>query len=219
MLKKAMILAAGRGERMRPLSDQTPKPLLMAGQESLIGRNIRLLSEAGIQDIVINISYLGEQIKQTLGDGSTWDVSISYSAETTPLGPGGGIAHAGHLLGDGAFMLLGADIWHDYPLSHLHNIDSPAHLVLVDNPAFHPAGDFGLKGKQLTHSTPKLTYGCISVWHTSVFKNNTPQQTAGLRPFIEPLIKSNQATGEHFTGTWHNIGTPTQLQALSARVE
>lgn len=216
---KAMILAAGRGERMRPLTDQTPKPLLKVGQETLIGRNIRLLAEAGIQDIVINVSYLGNQLKTQLGDGANWGVSIEYSVEDTPLGPGGGIVKALPLLGDGSFILLGADIWHNYPLSRCtEHTDSPAHLVLVNNPDFHPAGDFGLRNNQLTTNKPKLTYGCISVWQTGVFADGTLNKACGIRPFIDPLIKQQRATGEHFLGAWYNVGTPTQLKYLNDHV-
>lgn len=217
---KAMILAAGRGERMRPLTDYTPKPLLEIGNETLIGRNIRLLAKAGIREIIINVSYLGKQIQAQLGDGSAWGISIKYSVEQVPLGPGGGIVQALPLLGHEPFILLGADIWHNYPLENCwQHTNSPAHLVLVNNPDFNPAGDFGLEGNQLTLSSPKLTYGCISVWHTASFAAGLPGRTYGIRPFVEPLITQGLATGEHFNGCWHNVGTPTQLASLSGLAE
>ena len=155
---KAMILAAGKGERMRPLTLTTPKPLVRAGGVPLIEYHLRALAAAGFTDIVINHAWLGQQIEDYLGDGSRYGVSIQYSAEGEPLETGGGIFRALPLLGDEAFLVVNGDIWTDYDFSVLHpSITGLAHLVLADNPAHHPTGDFSLIGDQVRDGQPDLS--------------------------------------------------------------
>ncbi len=210
---KAMILAAGRGERMRPLTDTTPKPLLKIGNETLIEKNIFKLIEANITDIVINFAYLGDQIKKYLGDGQQYGVTITYSDEgDRALGPGGGIIKALPLLGNEHFVLMSADIVSDFPIVNLLNHTKyAAHLMMVNNPSFHPKGDYGMdENGFLTLQGPTLTYGSYSIWHPSVFKNKSCEHHE-ITPFITRLIAESNITGEKFTGHWINIGTPDQL--------
>ena len=210
---KAMILAAGRGERMRPLTDTIPKPLLKIGNDTLIEKNIFKLVDAGITDIVINVAYLGDQIKKYLGNGERYNATILYSDEgDRALGPGGGILKALPLLGNEHFVLMSADIVSDFPIATLlKRTHYAAHLMMVENPNFHPKGDYGIdKHGFLTTQEPKLTYGSYSIWHPSVFKNKTVEY-AEITPFIHTLIQESNITGEKFTGPWINIGTPDQL--------
>lgn len=214
---KCMILAAGKGERMRPLTNTTPKPLLKVGDLSLIEHNILRLSEAGISDIVINIATHAEQIKTHLGDGERYNVSITYSEEHgEPLGPGGGIVNALPLLGEQHFILTAADLWSNFPIATLcDKVDHLAHMVLIDNPDFHQAGDYGMTDGFLSHNTPKLTYAGYSVWHPALFNDHLPGERVGLTPFIEKAISLHAITAEKYCGDWYNIGTPEQLAALS----
>lgn len=214
---KAMILAAGFGKRMRNLTEHTPKPLLKLGKHTLIEHNIIKLAKAGITKLVINVSYLGSMIQQTLGNGSAYGVSIEYSVEDAPLGPGGGIIQALPLLGDQHFILIGADLHSDFPIETLRNRTShPAHLVMVDNPDFHHDGDFGIDPKgMLTMAPPKLTYGGYSVWHPDIFRQN---QTANntFSHFIHTGITQHAISAEKFDGFWMNIGNPEQLAEANA---
>ena len=213
---KAMILAAGRGERMKPLTDTTPKPLLKVGQQSLIEHQIRRLVQAGITDIVINVHYRKEQIKATLQQGTRLGANIVYSDEATRLGTGGGIVHALAHLGMGHFILTSADLWTTFPYETLKNrTNTPGHLVLVDNPPFHTPGDFGLHEGYVTGDTHALTFAGIGVFHPSVFQDGQQNTPAGLIEFLTPLIQQHQLTGEHYTGTWDNVGTPQQLERLN----
>ena len=217
---KALILAAGLGERMRPLTLQTPKPLLKAGNHALIEHHIIKLAQAGVRDIIINLSYLGEQIKTQLGDGSAFNVNITYSEEgPVPLGAGGAIVHALPLLGDEPFILLAADIYSDFPIASLLNkTHYPAHMVMVDNPDFHSQGDYGITNGLLTQNEPKFTYAGYSVWQPSIFKNAKNSTTIGITPFIDRTLQTHHISAELFTGYWINVGTPEQLSELNKQL-
>ena len=212
---KAMILAAGRGERMRPLTDNIPKPLLELGGKSLIEHHLFSLRDAGIREFVINLAYLGDKIVEKLGDGSQYGVQIVYSREEEALETGGGIFKALPLLGDQAFMVVNGDVWTDYPFQQL--LDTPideAHLVLVENPQHHPNGDFHLNNKTVeSDGQPKYTYSGIGVYHPQFFAGCQ----AGRFP-LAPLLRSAMArgavSGELYTGMWSDVGTPQRLNAL-----
>jgi len=212
---KAIILAAGRGERMRPLTLITPKPLLRAGGQCLIEYHLQALARAGISEIVINHSWLGQQIVDYLGDGQRYGVRLMYSAEgDSPLETAGGIVHALPLLDDAPFVLVNGDIWTDYDFACLpKTLAGLAHLVLVDNPLHHPRGDFALLENQLRNSGEMLTYSGIGVYSPSLF--------AGLEPGVRPLapllreaIERDAVSGEWYRGQWWDIGTPERLQQL-----
>jgi MurNAc alpha-1-phosphate uridylyltransferase len=213
---KAIILSAGQGTRMRPLTDHTPKPLLVAAGRCLIEYHLAALVSAGITEIVVNHARLGEQIEQTLGDGSAYGAHIRYSAEgSDPLETGGGIYKALPLLGDDPFIAVNADIWTDYPFIQL--LTEPqglAHLVLVDNPVQHPAGDFGLNNGMLTEQAEdKLTFSGIGVYRPALFSDCAPGKFP-LTPLLRRAIRLGQVSGEHYTGDWMDIGTPERLQTL-----
>ncbi len=212
---KAMILAAGRGERMRPLTDTTPKPLIKVGKQRLIEYHLHNLAAAGFKEIVINVAWLGQQIIDTLGDGSDYGVQIQYSNEgEQALETGGGIFHALPLLGEAPFLVVNGDIWTDYPYEKLlhKNLQHKAHLVLVDNPAHNARGDFYLQGDQLQEQgSQALTYSGIGLYRADFF---TPCQQGAfpLAPLIRQHIKNNAISGEHYTGSWHDIGTQERMQ-------
>lgn len=218
---KAMLLAAGRGKRMRHLTDHMPKPLLKLGEHTLIEHNIFKLAEAGVRELVINLSYHGDQIKHHLGDGQRYGVHIVYSEEgDTPLGPGGGIVNALPLLGDAHFILMAADICSDFPLQTLLNkTQYLAHLVMTPNPDFHHAGDYGIDNGYLSFDGPKYTYAGHSVWHSALFQDQTPGDILEISPFINKAIEQQQITAELYVGNWHNVGTPEQLHAINALYE
>ncbi len=214
----AMILAAGRGERMRPLTDHTPKPLLMAGGKPLIVHHIERLAAAGLRDIVINHAHLGEQIEVALGDGSAFGVTIRYSPEGKALETGGGIFRALPLLGPGPFLVVNGDVWTDIDFSALSIAPGDlAHLVLVDNPSHHLKGDFALRdGRVLAEGlddTPPLTFTGIGVYHPDLFAGCTPGAFP-LAPLLRSAIARGLASGNHHLGIWIDIGTPTRLAAL-----
>lgn len=215
---KAMILAAGRGERMRPLTDYCPKPLLKAGRQRLIEYHIDHLVAAGVHDIVINHAHLGEYIEATLGDGARYGARIVYSAEISGgLETGGGIFQALPLLGNQPFWVINSDIWTDYPLTmlpqHLASADL-AHLVLVDNPSHHPHGDFCLtQGRVLAQGAPLLTFSGMGVYHPRLFADCTPGRFA-LAPLLRAAMSTQQVSGEYYRGGWVDVGTPERLQAL-----
>ncbi len=224
---KAMILAAGRGLRMRPLTDKTPKPLLVVAGHPFIGHQLLTLAAAGIRDVVINVSYRAKQIMQALENGHRYGVNIVYSFEPTALETGGGIFQALPLLGNDPFMVLSADIYTDYPISKLvsHTLDSAqnikAHLVLIDNPSFHPAGDFHLLPDQFLTltGTPKLTFANVAICHPTLFQNHTE----GWFPLVQVFHKSineRKLTGEHYqNGIWFNVGTVEELRRLEHYLE
>lgn len=218
---RAMILAAGRGERMRPLTDHTPKPLLQAGGKPLIVWHIERLVAAGINDLVINHAHLGQQIEQALGDGNRYGARIRYSNEGTALETAGGIAFALPHLGDAPFAVINGDIWCDYDFSHLlqhaaalHDGDGLAHLVLVDNPAHNPKGDFGLRADRITDTSPKFTFSGIGIYKPELFKNIPRGAKAALAPLLREQIARGCVSGEHHPGRWMDIGTPERLAKL-----
>ena len=233
---KAMIFAAGRGERMRPLTDTCPKPLLKVRGRPLIVWHIVNLVRVGITEIVINTAHLGGLIEETLGDGSRYGAKLLYSREETALETAGGIATARHLLGEEPFVAVSADIYCPYfdfeqVKDVLHDKDMwgnayPADqrdvcwLYLVPNPDFHPEGDFGLTMYALTNDTtdgaPKWTFGNIGVYRPQMFDGIAPGEHAKLGPLIRSYIDSKQVGGEVYEGEWHNLGTVQQLDALNA---
>jgi MurNAc alpha-1-phosphate uridylyltransferase len=212
-----MILAAGRGERMRPLTDSTPKPLLRIGGQTLIEHHLHALARAGISELVINHAHLGEQIVRALGDGSAYGVAIQYSPEgETGLETGGGIFNALPLLGEAPFLVVNADIWTDFDFAGLpRDIDALAHLVMVDNPPQHPGGDFSLSEGRLSQRGPAmLTYSGIGVYRPELFAGCTPGAFP-LAPLLRAAMDEGQVTGERFTGSWFDIGTPERLAAVN----
>ncbi|NOY61669.1 MAG: nucleotidyltransferase family protein [Gammaproteobacteria bacterium] len=217
----AMILAAGRGERMRPLTDTTPKPLLSVGGKPLIEHLLPRLSASGITRIVINHAHLGEQLPATLGDGSRFGVHIDYSAEPDGgLETGGGIINALPLLKSDPFIVINGDIWCDYPLSNLpHSFPGLAHLVLVDNPAHHLCGDFAIIDSQLTtDAEPRYTFSGIGVYRHRFFADCT-QSHLPLAPLIRKHAASANVSAEHYAGEeWIDIGTPQRLKSLDSRL-
>ena len=220
---KVMLLAAGVGERMRPLTDHTPKPLLQVAGIPLIEHHIRRLAEAGLVDLVVNVSHLATQIMEYCGDGSRWGVSIAYSPEAVPLETAGGIINAMPLLGDRAFMLVNGDVWTDYPFARLaaHTLDNDAHLVLVDNPPQHPLGDFSLDSQgQLSLKPPQstgYTYAGLGLY-TPQFFAGFPAGKLALRPLLDKAISRGVTGGEHYGGDWVDVGTPGRLKELDERV-
>jgi MurNAc alpha-1-phosphate uridylyltransferase len=219
----AMILAAGRGERMRPLTDHLPKPLLKAGGKALIEHRIESLAAAGFRDLVINHAHLGAQIEAHLGNGGRYGVRITWSREPdAALETGGGIFQALAWLDGENFLVVNADIWTDYPFARLAApIAGLAHLVLVDNPPQHPRGDFVLRDSRVqAEGTPRLTFSGIGVYHRDLFRGCRPGRFP-LAPLLRHAMESGQVSGEHYTGAWHDIGTPERLaeldRALSAR--
>lgn len=210
---RAMILAAGRGERMGELTKDIPKPLLRVGPCLLIEYTINHLKRAGIVEIVINVSYHAEKIKAALGGGERYGVAIAYSEEPTRLETGGGILQALPLLGDQPFIVMSSDVITDYPIQQLpQQPESLGHLILVNNPYFNPKGDFGLREKWLDLTTaPLFTFGNISVFKPAFFADCVPGYFR-LNELLFPAIKNGLLTGEYYQGTWHNIGTPQDLQ-------
>ena len=211
-----MILAAGRGERMRPLTDHTPKPLLKAGGRTLIEHRIESLAAAGFRDLVINHAHLGAQIEAQLGNGERYGVRIRWSREPDgALETGGGIFHALALLDSEYFLVVNADIWTDYPFARLNQrIEGRAHLVLVDNPPQHAQGDFVLTGGRVqTEGAPRLTFSGIGVYHRDLFRDCVPGRFL-LAPLLHAAIAAGKASGEHYIGEWRDIGTPERLAEL-----
>lgn len=224
---RALILAAGRGERMRPLTDATPKPLLCAGGKSLIGWQLERLAAAGVRDVVINHAHLGEQLEAALGDGERWGVRIAWSREGTALETAGGIAKALALLGEGPFLVVSADIYTDFDYARLLPVveaiaadprAQAAHFVLVDNPPYHPGGDMGLAGGRIRRAAPLYTYANIAVFHPHLFAGISPGTHLRLFPWAYEFVNAGRVTGEHFRGTWDNVGTPAQLAELDRRL-
>jgi MurNAc alpha-1-phosphate uridylyltransferase len=219
---KAMILAAGRGERMRPLTDHTPKPLLRVGGKPLIVWHLENLARAGFREIVINHAHLGHQIEETLGDGSRWRVSIRYSPEGTALETAGGIVKALPLLGDQPFLVINGDVFIDMDFAHLVHALSEGrmvHLVMVDNPPQHPQGDFVFHdGKIALEGEPRLTFSGVAVYHPRLFSGMVPGQVARLAPLLRQAIAEDKASAEHHRGVWHDVGTPERLHELDRQL-
>jgi N-acetyl-alpha-D-muramate 1-phosphate uridylyltransferase len=224
-----MILAAGRGERMRPLTDSKPKPLLMAGGRMLIEHQIIHLAQAGFTDIVINHAYLGEMIEHALGDGQRYGVHIQFSPEHDVLETAGGIANALPLLTDidpdKPFLVTNADVYCEFdyarllPVLQRDDVGRLAHLVLVNNPAHHATGDFALNDGIVELAGEKqLTFSGIGVYRPVLFSGVTPRQPAKLAPVLRAAIAERKVTGEYFSGIWEDIGTPERLQQLDRQL-
>lgn len=216
---KAMILAAGKGERMRPLTLHTPKPLLPVAGKALIEYHIAALAAAGITELVINHAWLGQQIEAALGDGSRYGVCITYSPESEPLETGGGIFRALPLLGDEPFVLVNGDVWTDYDFSRLALPPGRlAHLVLVDNPGHHPEGDFALEQAQVRiDGKSRLTYSGIAVLHPQLFAG-CAAGAFRLAPLLREAMAHGQVSGEHYAGHWLDVGTVERLAQADALV-
>jgi N-acetyl-alpha-D-muramate 1-phosphate uridylyltransferase len=211
-----MILAAGRGERLRPLTDQTPKPLLPIAGVPLIVHQVRWLQAAGVSDIVVNLHHLGAQIEDRLGDGEQLGVRIQYSHETTLLETGGGIQRALPLLGDAPFIILNGDVWTDYPFTTLPKVlgGDLVHLVLTATPRHRGEGDFGLDGDRVTRGAARpYTYCGIAVMAPALF-DDAPAPPFSLRELLFAAIAQQRISGELWSGRWIDIGTPDQLQAV-----
>lgn len=214
----AMILAAGRGDRMGNLTEKTPKPLLKVNGHYLIDYAIASIKRAGIEDIVINVSYQAEQIKAALGDGKRYGVKITFSEEQERLETGGGILQALPLLGQDPFLVMSSDIITDYPLQQLfrHPVGL-AHLMLVKNPSYHPLGDFGLRdGKITAHARPTFTFANLGMYRPELFSDCKPGHFR-LTRVLNPAIEKDQVTGEVYEGVWYNVGTPDDLVKINQR--
>lgn len=230
---RAMILAAGRGERMRPLTDRVPKPLLEVGGLTLIEHHLRRLAAAGVREVLINTAYRGGQIRESVGDGSRWGLTVAYSDEgERALETGGGIARALPWLttagDDGPFLVLGSDVLTDYPLAPMavraQELPSKvlAHLVLVDNPDHHPQGDFALDGERVCEARHgRLTFSGIALYRAALFNNAIAYADEGGAFPLAPLLKRAAAdgvvSGERYEGFWLDVGTPERLELARRR--
>ena len=228
---KAMILAAGLGERMRPLTNHTPKPLLQVGGKALILWQIERLRAAGFCDLVINVAHLGQQIEDFLGDGRAFDVRIAYSRESQPLETAGGIATARDLLGSHPFLVTNGDVYTDFDYARLPPIlatmatqpAQQAHLVLVDNPPHHPNGDFALADHRVIDQAEldqaQLTFSGIGCYQPALFKGIAAGEKAKLAPLLKHAIRATAVTGEYFAGRWEDVGTAARLAALDVELQ
>jgi MurNAc alpha-1-phosphate uridylyltransferase len=216
-ISHAMILAAGRGQRMSPITDKIPKPMINVAGKPLIAYHLERLAAFGIDNVVINHAWLGYQICDYVSDGADFGLKVEYSAEETALETAGGIAKALPLLGGGSFLVINADIWTDFNLSDLKPLDAHdvAHLVMVDNPEHNVDGDFGLSGMRISNELPrhKLTFSGISVYQSRFF-DNVPIQTEPLAPWLSYWIGQGKVSGQHFQGRWSDVGTPQRLETL-----
>lgn len=225
---KAMILAAGRGERMRPLTDHTPKPLLQVGGRPLIVWHLQNLAKAGFKEIVINHAHLGGQIETALGDGSQWGLHIQYSPEVIALETAGGIANALPLLTKNnsqmePFLVVNGDIFTEIDFATISLPQNMlAHLVLIDNPPQHPQGDFAIQngllinhGFLVNQGEPMRTFSGVGVYHPSLFAQIKRGDSAKLAPLLRAAIAKNKASAQYYQGVWHDIGTPARLNALN----
>lgn len=227
---KALVFAAGKGERMRPLTDHTPKPLLPVRGKPLIAWHLEKLAAMGVTDVVVNVSWLADRFAPTLGDGSHWGLRLHYSFEgSEPLETGGGMLHALPLLGDAPFLAVNGDIWCDYDFGQLPRApEGLAHLVLVDNPPHNPGGDFALapEGHVLAAGDPRLTFSGIGIYRPSLLAGwrgvigGAPGAELApprfkLAPLLRAAMRAEAVTGEHFRGTWTDVGTPERLAELA----
>lgn len=223
---RAMILAAGLGTRMRPLTDHCPKPLLEVGGKALIVHHLERLAAAGIDEVVINVSYRAEQIIAALGRGDAFGLRIRWSEERTPLETGGGILKALPLLGGAPFVLINGDVWSDMDLSRIgglggleDNDGDLARLVMVDNPEHHPTGDFHLDAQGNLHAdgSPRLTYAGLALLDPALISAHTPGRFP-LAPLLREAMGQGRVSGYHHRGRWVDVGTPQRLQALDDRL-
>ena len=227
---KAMILAAGRGERMRPLTDHTPKPLLPVAAKPLIVWHIENLVRSGITDIVVNHAHLGLQIESYLGDGSLFGAQIRYSPEVNALETAGGVAYALPLLGAEPFSVVNGDIFCDYDFRQLNdlalelkNTDDKAHLILVNNPEHHPKGDFFLHDGRVLPNIDQnqqtlLTFSGIGVYQPALFSHIPRGNKAPLAPLLREQVAHGKVSGEHYRGRWVDVGTPQRLEELDKKL-
>jgi N-acetyl-alpha-D-muramate 1-phosphate uridylyltransferase len=220
-----MILAAGRGERMRPLTDRTPKSMLQVDGKPLIFRHLEKLAAAGFGSVVINHAHLGEQIESAVGDGSRWNLTIRFSPEAQALETAGGIRNALPLLREQVFAVVNADVYSDYDYGRLARAvrqmqaATLAHLVLVDNPPHHPEGDFSLEGNLVRTSAKNLlTFSGIGAYRAALFDSVAPGSKHPLAPLLRVQMALGRITGEHFRGEWDDIGTPRRLADLETRL-
>ncbi len=219
---RAMILAAGRGERLRPLTDTVPKPLIEVRGKPLIAWHLERLAAGGFREIVINVAHLADRIVDALGDGSRWGVRIDWSREAQALETAGGIAFARALLGDRPFLLVNADVFCDYPFASLRkvNLSSSAgrlgHIVMVPNPPFRPQGDFSLGNAMVgNHPSPRYTYSGIGVFDPQIVQGIAAGAKAPLAPLLRDAAEAGRLGGELYAGVWDDIGTPERLDALN----
>jgi MurNAc alpha-1-phosphate uridylyltransferase len=227
-MARALILAAGRGARMRPLTDARPKPLLEAGGKSLLAWQVERLVAAGFAELVVNHSHLGAQIEAALGDGAALGARIRYSGEPTALETAGGVAQALPLLGDEPFAVVSGDIYTEFDYAsldpHVAEIArdprrTAAHFVMVDNPPWHAAGDdMGLAGGRISRGAARLTYGNIAVFHPRIFLGLGRGTWLKLFPWLYQFVDAGLVSGEHYRGPWDNVGTADQLAALDRRL-
>ncbi|MBU3635610.1 nucleotidyltransferase family protein [Polynucleobacter sp. es-GGE-1] len=233
-LLPCFLLAAGRGERMRPLTDNLPKPLLTIQNKSLLAWHLETLANAGIEKVVINHAWLGEKIEASLGDGRQFGLNIQYSPEGTALETAGGIFKALPILqAEDYFLVINGDVFSpNLPVSKILGIASKlrndsnkilAHLLMVPNPSHHPDGDFYLKEAQVNPQDPggaeKLTFSGIGIYHKDLFKDLEMGIQAKLAPLLKAAMAQNQVSGEKYVGPWHDVGTPQRLQELNAAYE
>jgi len=217
----AMILAAGRGDRMRPLTDTLPKPLLEVAGKPLVVHQIEALARAGHRDIAINASHLAQKLVDALGDGRHLGVTLHWSIEPEPLETLGGIATARPMLADGPLLVVSGDLWTAYDYGALEaqrpRVRRSMHLVMVPNPPYHPRGDFTLDGPRLaTGGSHALTYGNIGLYDAALFDELPRGEKLKLLPLMLDLIRDGRATGEYYSGPWANLGTPDDLAQLEA---
>ncbi len=215
---KAMILAAGRGTRLRPITDRVPKPLLPVAGEPLIERHLQALAAAGFDEVVINVAWLGQAIRDHVGDGREWGLSVRYSDEgEQPLETAGGIRHALELLRPGPFVVVNGDVVTDYPFGRLVLApDDYARLVLVPNPAHRSDGDFALAGDRVaTGPGPRLTFAGIGVYSPALF-DDLDEGDERLAPLLARAVAQSRVAGEHYTGVWHDVGTLGRWHAAEA---
>lgn len=217
---KAMILAAGRGERMRPLTDTVPKPLLEVAGKCLIEYHLQHLVSAGFTEVVINLAWLGEKIESYLGAGEQYGLRIRYSREEEALETGGGIFKALPLLGDEPFLVINGDIWTDYPLQPLYNfqLQDKAHLVLVNNPVHHSEGDFAIKDQRLCDDgSERYTFSGIAIYSPEFFLGDRKGKFP-LAPMFREYMARNEISAEYYAGEWVDVGTPQRLKELEQKI-
>jgi MurNAc alpha-1-phosphate uridylyltransferase len=226
-MASALILAAGRGERLRPLTDARPKPLLEVGGRTLVEWQVERIVRGGFTDLVVNHAHLGAMIEAVLGDGKRFGARIRYSPESPALETAGGIAKALHLLPRAPFLVVSSDIYTEFDYATLQPVirrigadpvQCTAHLVLVDNPPWHSAGDMGLAGSIVRRDGPRLTYGNIGVFHPGMFEGIAPGTWLRLFPWAYRFVEEGRVSGERYAGEWDNIGTAGQLADLDRRL-